>query len=396
MRRLYGLCLVMAASLVAFTCASTPSPPSAPSSASTWRHGFVIDASSSASTVYAYRWQEAEPLPRIETAEFGCEPVRPGLGAYGGRPVEAVASLAPLIDCVREQLGDAVSRSALHLRGTAGLRLLGDTEREEIVEAVGRSLAESGFGESSARVISGAEEGIYGWLAINYLLGHLQDENTETVGALDLGGASSQITFAPSEAPRTHGQAIRLGETVHHVYSHSYLGLGQDRARATVGSPACYLDGYPLPDGGSGTGDLAACREAIRTTLGRECATPPCSLFGVYQPPLAGDFLAFSVYAYTADFFELLGELAPRDLEEAGSAFCSTAWSELIEADPSVEDNPYVPNYCFSAAYVVTMLTDGFGFADDTNRLRAQLEVRGERTNWSLGSLLYELAGSSD
>ena len=64
--------------------------------------------------------------------------------------------------------------------------------------------------------------------------------------------------------------------------------------------------------------------------------------------------------------------------------------------DPSIGDNAYVPEYCFSAAYVVTLLTEGLGFPADTDRVTAPLRVQGTPIGWTLGALLYELAGTAD
>lgn len=82
-----------------------------------------------------------------------------------------------------------------------------------------------------ARTISGASEGIFGWIALNYLAGYLAphplfaarsasmetdadsalesieegkvvlaaEEGLKTVGALDLGGSSLEVTFVPAK-----------------------------------------------------------------------------------------------------------------------------------------------------------------------------------------------------
>ncbi|MEI4878558.1 hypothetical protein, partial [Klebsiella pneumoniae] len=74
------------------------------------------------------------------------------------------------------------------------------------------------FDFQGAKIITGQEEGAYGWITINYLLGRFTQEQSwlnfisdsqkqATFGALDLGGASTQITFVPLnstlEAPET-------------------------------------------------------------------------------------------------------------------------------------------------------------------------------------------------
>ncbi len=50
-----------------------------------------------------------------------------------------------------------------------------------------------------------------------------------SVGALDLGGASTQITFVPergSAVPGGYHRALTLYGRHHHIYTHSYLCYG--------------------------------------------------------------------------------------------------------------------------------------------------------------------------
>lgn len=50
---------------------------------------------------------------------------------------------------------------------------------------------------AAGSVCAGEEEGVYGWLTVNKARGTLFAHPHETTGAIDLGGASSQITFSP-------------------------------------------------------------------------------------------------------------------------------------------------------------------------------------------------------
>ena len=430
-RKLHRFELVLGAGLVllGIGCASA-SPPSAPlaesdaetgstgstdSTGSTgWRYALVIDASSSASTLHIFEWMPAidSRLPRIEAAPRTGSPgakaagegwekrVKTGLDSYRGRPNEAAASLEPLIEYALDKIGGdpaTLARTSVLVRATAGMRLLEASHQAEILSSIDRYLESTPFGSTSTRVISGAEEGLYGWITVNYILGHLEHGGRfPTVGALDLGGASTQITFQPLDFPKRLAETITLGSNTYHLYTKSYLGLGQDRARETVASPACFLVGYPTPQG-PGTGDFEACRTAIHEALTVACPEDEqsCSMFGSYQPPLYGDFLALSVYAYTADFFGLRERMRPEDLEVAGREFCSRNWQRWLADEPEVADNPYLPLYCYAAVHVVTLLTDGFGFPADTDRISAPLKVQGSAIGWTLGALLYELAGSA-
>ncbi|MFQ5525837.1 MAG: hypothetical protein ACE5GX_06200 [Thermoanaerobaculia bacterium] len=391
--------------VLAFGCAArAPAPPLTPPEVTEpdWQYALMIDASSSSSTLQIFRWADGTngALPIIEAAPGG-EPseswtyrVHPGLSAYAGRPAEAAGSLGPLIEYAVDKLGDpaTLAETPIHLRATAGMRLLPEDRQVEILMAIGSYLYETPFGSYSARVITGAEEGTYGWLSVNYRFGDL--EHGRTVGALDLGGASAQITFHPLHPPRAHGQVVDLGFRSYELYTQSYLGLGQDKARETIDSPDCFPVGYPMAGGRLGRGDFDTCGRAIRAEFAVPCSEDdePCSLFGVYQPPLEGDFLALSVYEYVADFFDLGERIVPSAVANAGRDFCSTDWPALVERKPEIEDDPYAPLYCYAAAHVEALLTDGFGFPADSERIAVPSSAQGAPTGWTLGALLLELS----
>lgn len=52
-----------------------------------------------------------------------------------------------------------------------------------------------------------------------------------TVGALDLGGASTQITFVPGQQVESSDNSIdfRLYGNDYHLYTHSFLCYGKDQ-----------------------------------------------------------------------------------------------------------------------------------------------------------------------
>jgi len=86
------------------------------------------------------------------------------------------------------------------------------------------------------------DEGLFGWFTVNFLL--RQFDTPTDLGrsfvSLDLGGGSTQITFAPNQPVsgingRKHFKHnVTVMAKNFDVYSHSYLGLGLQAAREAV------------------------------------------------------------------------------------------------------------------------------------------------------------------
>eukprot|EP00878_Enallax_costatus_P029891 GHUV01032458.1.p1 GENE.GHUV01032458.1~~GHUV01032458.1.p1 ORF type:complete len:144 (+),score=46.03 GHUV01032458.1:860-1291(+) len=95
----------------------------------------------------------------------------------------------------------------IQLLATAGLRMLNNSSAGAILTEVRAVLASSGFsyqGAGSARVLSGRDEGLWGWVAVNYATGALQVSRTSAGGAFQqqrLWPVSS--SNQPSAAPMT-------------------------------------------------------------------------------------------------------------------------------------------------------------------------------------------------
>jgi Golgi nucleoside diphosphatase len=89
----------------------------------------------------------------------------------------------------------------------------------------------------SFRVISGEEEGSYGWLSVQALSQRLPGQlnaGDGYLGVLEVGGASMQVSF-PLVPPQLNSAMTRFkapfGSQSELLYSHSFLGYGLDSAR---------------------------------------------------------------------------------------------------------------------------------------------------------------------
>ncbi len=172
-------------------------------------YGIIIDAGSTGSRAYLYSW----PRRVIEGTQPGPPTTlvvsQPVMSTKGGALSEAKPEaigelLTPLLaECKAFLVGKNIdiSKIPVYLGATAGMRLLPADTRESIMIATRKYFAHSGFyfKDIFSKILSGEEEGLFGWIAANYLLGHFKPESSllETFGALDLGGASTQITVDP-------------------------------------------------------------------------------------------------------------------------------------------------------------------------------------------------------
>lgn len=140
--------------------------------------------------------------------------IKPGLSAFSGKP-EAVGKkhLKSLLKYAKGVVPKSQhSRTPIFLHATAGLRVLKPTDSNALLDAACKYIQKKTdfFApdcKTAVSMIDGEVEGIFGWLSTNYLLGGLQDPDTFlhgknkdhfTFGLLEMGGASTQVTFVPN------------------------------------------------------------------------------------------------------------------------------------------------------------------------------------------------------
>jgi apyrase len=165
---------------------------------------------------------------------------------------------------------------------TAGLRTLQAGVAEDILESCRALLHQSAvfrFESHWARIIPGKDEGVYGWLAANYLERRLHaameatsattQAGADTIGVLEMGGASLQISFVPQsldDVSRDELVPVRLRDRTFWLYTHSYLAYGLEQAQTlllqrlsgTSTTAPCYNKGYRFHEV-DGSGSLAQC-----------------------------------------------------------------------------------------------------------------------------------------
>jgi len=136
----------------------------------------------------------------------------------------------PAFDWQKECRLDAVSVYA-----TAGMRLAEQQNphaSEKLWEMLNERLSAAVGIPVTTRTLSGFEEGLFAWLATR------EGQDDGDFGVAEMGGASMQLTFVCPYCETSRQVSVK-GQTVA-VYSHSFLGWGQDEAWKKFGSlPAC-------------------------------------------------------------------------------------------------------------------------------------------------------------
>lgn len=116
------------------------------------------------------------------------------------------------------------AETPVFLGGTAGMRVLNATDATAADMILGNLSAALDTGTpfdhsvQTAEILSGTTEGILGWVTSNYLSNVFGTEDANNsvpaspLGALDWGGASSQITFEIASAKRRGARFTNLKE----------------------------------------------------------------------------------------------------------------------------------------------------------------------------------------
>ncbi|KAM4647134.1 ectonucleoside triphosphate diphosphohydrolase 8-like isoform 3-T3 [Amazona ochrocephala] len=317
------------------------------------KYGLVFDAGSTHTALYIYRWPaDKENGTGIVSQVEACTAAGPGISSYADDPAGAGASLKPCLDKAMEIIPAEQQRETpTYLGATAGMRLLREqnsTKAQQVFAQVAKTIGEYPVEFRGAQVLTGNEEGSFGWISVNFLLETLvkysfaekweHPQDAEVFGALDLGGASTQITFQPGVTIEDKNTSVffRLYGTNYSLYTHSYLCYGQTQALKRL---------------------LAALHQA------------------------------FAGFYYTFHFLNLTSQQSLKDVNSTVQAFCKKDWAELVETFP--QQKGYLHKYCSMAIYILTLLLDGYKFSEHTwSSIHFRRQAANTDIGWTLGFML--------
>uniref|UniRef100_A0A669DBL9 nucleoside diphosphate phosphatase n=1 Tax=Oreochromis niloticus TaxID=8128 RepID=A0A669DBL9_ORENI len=362
-----------------------------------WRfqYGIMFDAGSTGTRIHVFKFQiEDKGAPKLAQETFRA--IKPGLSAYADDPQQCTAGIVELLEVAKSSVPPSYWTSTpVVLKATAGLRLLPGEKADQLLDRVRALFLDSPFlsTDDSVSIMDGTDEG------------GLHSAHSPTVGMLDLGGGSTQITFSPQDektiqtSPVDYIRSFQMFNHPHVVYTHSYLGLGLMSARLAIlgGVDAPPLGGStelvspclaPEYSGswehadmvyivkGQSTGEpvYEACLSRVEKVLYQKVA----KAFGVTDM----DFYAFSFY------YDRAVDIGAIDEKKGGSIRVSdyTDAAKRVCSDVSVgpQRSPFL---CLDLVYISALLQE-LGFPPH-KQFRLARTINQVETSWALGATFH-------
>ncbi|XP_074541255.1 ectonucleoside triphosphate diphosphohydrolase 5 isoform X2 [Halichoeres trimaculatus] len=371
-------------------------------------YAVMFDAGSTGTRIHVYTFIQGDSeLPVLDNEMF--HSIKPGLSAYADAPEMAAHTVRMLLKVAKKTVPRLEwKRTPVILRATAGLRLLAAEKARALLEQVQHVFDESPFlvPDNSVSIMNGTNEGILAWISLNFLTGHLEAQTKKTVGILDLGGGSTQITFLPklretikSVPVDDYVARFDIFNSTFELYTHSYLGHGLMAARlATLGAlgaeglewrvfkSSClpkkfrdewsfggltyqvsgYLDGY--------SGYKLCYQEVLKVVKGI-----------IHQPYELQDSSVFYAFSY---YFDRAVDAGLIDGVHGGMLEVRHFKKRAKEVCNKMTKYPPISSFlCMDMTYITCLLKDGFGFKESTV-LQLTKKVNNVEASWALGATL--------
>uniref|UniRef100_A0A3Q2XCS0 nucleoside diphosphate phosphatase n=1 Tax=Hippocampus comes TaxID=109280 RepID=A0A3Q2XCS0_HIPCM len=348
-------------------------------------YGVMFDAGSTGTRIHIYKFIQKDPveLPVLDNEMYHA--VKPGLSAYKDNPEEVLRQLLKIAKKTVPE--EEWRRTPVVLKATAGLRLLPEDKACALLNEVRHVFHESPFyvPSNSVTIMNGTNEGMFLYIYFFFARGHLYSNTKRTVGILDLGGGSTQITFLPKSkktvesAPHSYIAKFNLFNSTYQLYTHSYLGNGLYAARlATLGAlgaddtvpPSHAVDLHELSPGYAG---YKLCYYEVMKVIKGIVHQP-------YEVKGSSVFYAFSYYFDRAVESGLIddsrgGAIEVRDFKKRAKEVCNKM----------TQYRAISPFLCMDMTYITCLLKEGFGFKDNTV-LQLAKKVNNVETSWALGA----------
>ncbi len=382
----------------------------------------VIDAGSSGTRLFLYQVVPgAYPLvKKVCEQEFATTPsgvTEDGINNYVCPDDPALQRqvgpevIAPLLQSLTphlSRLGVSPRDVEVNLLATAGMRFAqtqyGSKHIDAFYQYISHVIDAAGFKVGQVRTIDGgAEEGLWTWVNLNDFHFDIFRTDAEPVGIVEVGGSSAQFAFPLAEdAQGADTHRIELNRKRYHIFSRSYLGLGQDDARKAMrqnagdlGARVCFPTGFSAAhdcgdviDGvarfrlaADGAYDFQVCTSHYDQIIGdglRKSGDPGLARF-------PGRFVGIDGAYYVARFWDI--EQAPQRLESKILEHCGDVsnFADIGMTEP-------VQRHSANATYLNALLFGRHGLLrctpDKLDKVIATKNGSHTELTWTRGYLL--------
>jgi len=436
------------------------------SAADDFEYVCIVDAGSTGSRIHVYKYRPPEKGQQLISVDVQSEKYKkfyPGLSSFEEKPDDLQAMetyFEPILNFGRDHVpADKRHSTALFVLASAGMRKVRERNEktaQRVMDTAFKHLSESsGFVvvRDGIKIIEGRNEGLWGWMAANYLngeLGRLLELSSKEVyskqttkGIVEMGGESLQITFIPrepalrllrSDGVQEHVEKVQIGNVQFELFTNSWMGIGMEAAQNAFDShlvtkglrteSPCYNRGVSRERQHgigqavtwSGSGDFSECyrglSEMVKDRLKPKCAVRDemkselvCTPNSVVMPAIdiglatetqsaaKQEFYYIENFYYTAEVLEMLdvhGLPFLETLRSKGQQFCAMERADAVKAFPKAEEDE-IDKTCFCAAWLLAILQEGFSLGQFANfKVIRDIEGKGN-IDWALGYLVAEV-----
>ncbi|KTD82990.1 multidrug DMT transporter permease [Legionella waltersii] len=344
----------------------------------------VIDAGSTGSRLHIYSYVLDDTNTPIDIKEIWNRKAVPGLSTIEHEHKSISVYMEKLF-------ADAPAVTMpVYFYSTGGMRLLPKTHHKNVNQLVADWFDKQYYWRLiKARTISGTEEGVFAWLAINYQLNLFNQQDTTPTGVMDIGGASVQIVIPIKDGGVFKGRdlvTMSIYGKTYTIYSRSFLGLGQNEmGHQYFDLKYCYPKEFELPRGHLGQGDASLCKNEISILVNdvhyvskkvngilKSNPVDKWYILGGITSMLHDKLFSFNKNKFTmSELFNL-----------ADQNICHQKWSTLEETNP---DNFMLYNYCMLPSYLYALIVNGYGIKNDQ---QINFLPQNKNADWTIGVVL--------
>lgn len=391
------------------------------------QYSIFLDGGSTSTKLRIYKW--TKPLTRDEIPNFTeitTKRFEPGISEYYDNVTAIGDYIQPMVlMAIRNVPVGLHSQTPIYFMATAGLRVLRGHVTLSIIQQLSAFLEEPAnnpfyFRPGHVQVLSGEEEAVFAWVAVNYLRGFFHKKQNSSVGVLEMGGGSTQIVFIPKLPIYANKFIIHIGSQYYQTYAHSYLNFGQryiiervtsflitkhhqtSKPYSRINDP-CRLkgDNKNVTHGENtitlvGAGDADECLEILKLFLNKQsvtnCSPKPCAIGTTYMTPVH-DMIFYAVAAFvypsriinSTDSDERLNiELMVNDTKK----YCKLTVTEAVEQRGTASE--YASSNCISGVFIPLLLVVAYGFPKNTTSIYLKEKIQNGTPDWSLGAQIYQ------